>query len=65
MEKLEEGKKLKQFERLYSSILLLIVAILILASILYTTRLWLVKVFITLVLLGFSGLFVWRYFQER
>jgi len=65
MDPLEEEKKLKQFERLYSAVFLLIIALLILASILYTARLWLVKVLITLVLLGFSAFFARAYFQER
>ena len=39
----EDTKKAKQFERLYTTLLVLLVAILLLISILYTPRLWLVE----------------------
>jgi hypothetical protein len=65
MENLEDIKKQKQFERIYSAVFLLIVALLILASILYTTQLWLAKVFIALTLLGFSAFFAREYFRGR
>ena len=40
MENSEDTKKAKQFERLYTAILVLLVAILLLISILYTPHLW-------------------------
>lgn len=58
-------EKTAQFERLYSAILLLLVAALLLLSILYTERLWGVKVGIALGLLGMSGFFLRRYAQGR
>ena len=43
MENSEDTKKAKQFERLYTAMLVLLVAILLLISIFYTPRLWLGK----------------------
>jgi len=60
-----DREKTAQFERLYSAVLLLLVAALLLLSILYTERLWGVKVGIALGLLGMSGFFLRRYAQGR
>ena len=65
VENSEDPKKAKQFERLYTTILVLLVAILLLVSILYTSRLWLVKVVIAVILLGIGVLFGQRYMRER
>ncbi|MCI0529333.1 MAG: hypothetical protein L0Y56_17990 [Nitrospira sp.] len=65
MDNLQKTKKLQQFEKLYTAVLLLIVAILMLASILYTTQLWLVKIFIVVILLGISVFFGRKYFQDK
>lgn len=61
----EDTQKTKQFERLYTALLVLLVAILLLVSILYTSRLWLVKVVIVVILLGIGGFFGQRYVRER
>ena len=61
----EDTKKAKQFERLYTTILVLFVAILLLVSILYTSRLWLVKVVIAAILLVIGVVFGQRYMRER
>ena len=61
----EDTTKAKQFERLYTALLVLLVAILLLISILYTSRLWLVKVVIAVILLGIGGFFGQRYVRER
>ncbi len=61
----EHTKKAKQFERLYTTILVLLVAILLLVSILYTSRLWLVKVVIAAMLLVIGAVFGQRYMRER
>ena len=58
-------KKAKQFERLYTAALVLLVAILLLVSILYTPRLWLVKVGIAVILTGVGTLFGHKYLRER
>ena len=65
MENSEDSKKAKQFERLYTDILVLLVAILLLISILYTPRLWTVKVVIAVILIGISAFFGQRYLRER
>ena len=61
----DDTKKAKQFERLYTTLLVLLVAILLLISILYTPRLWLVKVVIALILIGIGAFFGHRYLRER
>ena len=61
----EDTKKAKQFERLYTAILVLLVAILLLISILYTPRLWPVKVAIAGILIGVGAFFGHRYLRER
>ncbi len=61
----EDTKKAKQFERAYTALLVLLVAILLLISILYTPRLWLVKVVIALILIGIGAFFGHRYLRER
>jgi hypothetical protein len=55
-----EEQKAARFERRYTAVLLLVVAILLLLSTLYTGRLWGVKAGIALGLLGMSGYFFWR-----
>ncbi len=61
----EDAKKSKQFERVYTAVLLLLVGLLLLVSILYTTHLWLAKVAIAAVLIGVSVLFGHKYLRER
>ena len=61
----EDTRKAKQFERLYTAILVLLVAILLLISILYTPRLWPVKVVIAVILISLSIFFGQRYLRER
>ena len=61
----EDTKKAKQFERLYTAMLVLLVAILLLVSILYTPRLWLVKVVIAVILIGIGAFFGQRYLRAR
>ncbi len=61
----EDTKKAKQFERLYTAILVLLVAILLLISILYTPRLWLVKVGISVILISVGAFFCNRYLHNR
>ena len=65
MENSEDSKKAKQFERLYTTILVLLVATLLLVSILYTPRLWTVKVVIAVILIGIGAFFGQRYLRER
>lgn len=59
MESAEEEKQ-AQFERRYAAVLLVVVAVLLLASILYTGRLWGVKAGIALGLLVVSAFFFFR-----
>ena len=65
MENSEDTKKAKQFERLYTALLVLLVAILLLISILYTPRLWPVKVAIAAILISVSALFGHKYVRGR
>ncbi len=65
MGKSKDGRKSKQFERLYTAVLVLLVAILLLISIFYTPSLWQVKVTIAVILIGISGLFWGRYMGDR
>ena len=65
MENSEDIKKTKQFERLYTAVLVLLVAILLLVSILFTLRLWWVKVAIAVILVGVSIFFGHRYRRDR
>ena len=65
MENSEDTKKDKQFERLYTAVLVLLVAILLLVSILITPRLWWVKVAIAVILIGVSIFFGHRYRRGR
>jgi hypothetical protein len=55
-----EEKRAARFERLYTAGLLLVVALLLLLSILYTGRLWGVKAGLALGLLVLSGYFFIR-----
>ena len=61
----EDSRKAKQFERLYTALLVLLVAMLLLVSILYTSHLWWVKVLIAVILLGIGTFFGLRYLRER
>lgn len=61
----EETQKAKQFERLYTTVLVLLVAILLLVSILYTSHLWSVKVAIAVVLIGIGTFFARSYLRAR
>lgn len=61
----EETQKTKQFERLYTTVLVLLVAILLLVSILYTSHLWFVKVGIAVLLIGIGIFFGHRYLRAR
>ena len=61
----EDTKKGKQFERLYTAVLVCLVAILLLISILYTPRLWPVKVAIAAILISIGLFFAHRYLRER
>ena len=65
MENSEDTKKAKQFERLYTAILVLLVAMLLLISILYTPRLWQVKVVIAVILIGIGVFFGHSYRRKR
>ena len=61
----EGTRKSKQFERLYTAVLVLLVAILLLVSILYTSHLWIVKVAIAVILIGIGTFFGQRYLRAR
>lgn len=63
MDNSEESQKAKQFERLYTAVLILLVAILLLVSIFYTSRLWWVKVGIAAVLVGIGTFFGCKYLR--
>lgn len=65
MGKSEDTRKSKQFERLYTAVLVLLVATLLLISIFYTRSLWQVKVTIAVILIGMSGVFWGRYMGDR
>lgn len=65
MENSEETKKAKQFERLYTALLVLIVAILLIVSIIYTPHLWWVKVAIAVILIVTGAFFAYRYLREQ
>lgn len=65
MENSEDTKKAKQFERLYTALLVLLVAILLIVSIIYTLQLWWVKVTIAVILLVIGAFFAQRYLHER
>jgi membrane protein YdbS with pleckstrin-like domain len=65
MESSEESRRTKQFERLYTAVLLLLVAVLLLVSIFYTAQLWWVKVSIAVVLVSTGAFFGRKYLQDR
>ena len=65
MENSEDTKKAKQFERLYTALLVLLVAILLIVSIIYTSYLWWVKVGIAAILIVIGALFVHKYLRDR
>ncbi len=60
MSETKEEKKALRFERLYTAVLLLVVAVLLLFSTLYTGELWAVKAGLIVGLLGISGYFFWQ-----
>ena len=55
----------KQFERVYSAVVLLLLAVLLVGSIYYTEELWQVKVGIALVLLAVGGYSIVQYLRLR
>ena len=55
----------KQCERVYSAVVLLLVAVLQVGSIYYTEELWQVKVGIALVLLAVGGYSIVQYLRVR
>ncbi len=65
MENSKDTKQAKQFERLYTALLVLLVAILLMVSIIYTSHLWWVKVAIAVILIVVGACFGHRYLRER
>ena len=65
MENAKKDRKRKQFERLFTAVLLTAVAALLLVSIGYTPRLWGVKVVLALGLVAISAFLGRKYAQER
>ena len=55
----------KQFERVYSAVVLLLLAVLLVGSIYYTEELWQVKVGISLVLFAVGGYSIVQYLRLR
>lgn len=62
---MENEKKTIQLELIYSAVILLLVAILLIASNLYSTDLWLVKTMIALALFIVSAILVKIYWSQR
>lgn len=62
---MENEKRTIQLELIYSAVILLLVTILLLASNLYSTELWLVKTLIALALFIFSAILGKRYWSNR
>ena len=65
MENSEDTRRTHQFERIYTLLLLWLVAGLLLISILYTSALWWVKVLIASVLIIIGAIFAHSYWRER
>ena len=65
MENPQEDSRAKQLERLFTAVLLMLVAVLLLLSNLYTPQLWGVKVALAAVLAGTSAFFGLKYVQHR
>lgn len=61
----EDGRNTKQYERLFTALQLLLVAVLLVVSIVYTTQLWWVKAGIALVLASVSGFIGRKYWRAR
>ena len=62
---MENDKKTIQLELIYSAVILLLVAILLMASNLYSTDLWLVKTMIALALFIVSAILGKKYWSHR
>ena len=62
---MEEEKRTTQVEKIYTAVILLLVAILLFASNLYTTELWMVKSMIALVLFIVSAILGRTYWAQR
>ena len=60
-----ESADSKQCERVYSAVVLLLLAVLLVGSIYYTEELWQVKVGIALVLLAVGGYSIVQYLRLR
>ena len=60
-----ESADSKQCERVYSAVVLLLLAVLLVGSIYYTEALWQVKVGIALVLLAVGGYSIVQYLRLR
>lgn len=65
MEPVEQTRKTRQLEWIYTAVLLFVVAALLLASLAYTKELWWVKSALALGLLIFSTFCPWKYVQGR
>ena len=65
MEAVEQTRKTRQFEWIYTAVLLFVVAALLLASLAYTKELWWVKSALALGLLIFSTFCAWKYVRGR
>ncbi len=62
---MEDDKRTNQLEKIYSAVILLLVAILLMASNLYTTDLWIVKMMLALALFIVSAILGKKYWTER
>jgi len=62
---MENKNKTIQLELIYSAVILLLIAILLMTSNLYTTDLWLVKIVIAFVLLIVSAVLGKNYWSQR
>ena len=62
---MENDKKTIQLELIYSAVILLLIAILLMVSNLYSTDLWLVKTMIALALFIVSAILGKKYWSHR
>ena len=62
---MEKTRRTRQFEWIYTAVLLFVVAALLLASLSYTMELWWVKSALALGLLVLSTFCAWKYLQGR
>ena len=65
MEPVVKSRKTRQFEWIYTAVLLFVVAALLLASLGYTRELWWVKSALALGLLIFSTFCAWKFVRGR